>query len=70
MTVSKVELGEALERCRQRVEFWQLKAVVAEWRVTELEDAIKEHQRTVAADKAERMAFTSSDRVLWKQVGR
>lgn len=75
MTVSKVELGEALERCRQRVEFWQLKARVAEVRVSELEDAVKDHQRTVAqASRVDYEAYTATvaaaDKVLWKQVGR
>ena len=68
--VSRAELSEALEGCRQRREFWELRARVAEVRVAELEDAIKDHQRHVAADKAERVAFTGSDRVLWKLVGR
>lgn len=64
-----------LDRCRQRLEFWQLKARVAEVRVAELEDAIKDHQRTVAqASRVDYEAYTATvaaaDKVLWKQVGR
>lgn len=64
-----------LDRCRQRLEFWQLKARVAEVRVAELEDAVKDHQRTVAqASRVDYEAYTATvaaaDKVLWKQVGR
>ena len=73
--VSRAELSEALEGCRQRREFWELRARVAEVRVAELEDAIKDHQRTVAqASRVDYEAYTATvaaaDKVLWKLVGR
>ena len=75
MSSTKTELNDTLERCRQRLEFWQLRARVAEVRVAQLEDAIKDHQRTVAqASRVDYEAYTATvaaaDKVLWKLVGR
>jgi hypothetical protein len=65
--VSKAELSEGLTRCRQRLEFWQLRAKSAEFRVSELEEAIREHQRAV---KENVTPGGSTDRALWKLVKR
>lgn len=60
MTTTKNELEAQVERLAGRVEFWQLRALVAESRVRMLEDAVRGHRSMVGVRSGDK-----TDRELW-----